>query len=763
MQSIRSYAPNPNNVGATALGICFLMSPSSTACSLANYVFCRVISSPTATETVLHPQRTLAAVTNWVLQRTITYVKGAARDVVSSVKESVLQKSDPKVDELLNALKVLQRTQAAPQGLKKSLKDLIRNPQKYFGDAYKGIPPVVRRALSKIMGKITANAPFAEYQNELERCIQFLAHVQSLQMGWIQYALSLPSDEGLAYFFESMGLKRPAAAAEAGNHHDVVAEAAQRKILQSMAKPKVAVPVPEAAEYRADLSNKLDQTRDTALKMFLTQLVFGGDWKKTFCKIHSEAQRRVSSGTGTDFDVAFGKVFEENFFTTSAPKSTVERIRYWFHLTVTARLLRRYGKEVMDHFKADLFRFLDRTPEERISDVFATVIKPLHEHMSGYYSFNERLALPKNVLNTSIDRMNEAHFDALVVNGETIDHILIHFAHILVEKYTPKISWSDDLEATLNRVQNKIEGIYSSTVTNGVLTVLKVSSVWSCFLFSWAIEKAINVGLKWKIKRVVRIAITSNLYKTGDTAGKTHSRVQHLINQFLMEKLTGFNANGKGPERSHAALRSSPTTRREIEAVVDVLFSNIPLSMATNNPADLREFFHGGAISKGKQDAFNLFKAKFTPTVSLEILRGMEHFFYDDERLLSEFVWYTANNIAETMTTDAGDAAQKVQFQAVMNATENEMHKQLRMAVKTAVREGVQTALDPSKKYQRDLDASMEGLRNQTAAFLSVCDSVDVSTSDKIGVAWGKLAQNCARYGSSTSRHQGHHDSGSWK
>lgn len=675
-----------------------------------------------------------------ILERTFAH---AQRTVVHHVKSSINRTSNPNIDRLLAALTNLEPENAA--ALVDDINPFLSNPNAYLSGATDEngeliqLTPFVRNAFTAL----ARNLGHAGAQQDLEIARQFLTYVQSQQMGLLQQVRGLATVEGFGALMESMGLKKPGAAAENGVKYDAEVDEAQRRILLSLARSKEAQqPMPSAATYKIELSRKFDEITDLAVMMSLTRLIFPGEnWKTTFCQIYATACRRVSAGEQTVLEDAFNRALEETFFGGPQAKSTFERLQYWFHLKVSARLLKRYIKALMAHFRADLMKFLDRSPEERMNDVFATVMKPLHEHMTAYYSYNKSLAEPGVVLEASIDLKNQEHFKNLRVNNETIDQILFHFAHLLVENYTPKISWSNDLASTLDKWENWFRDIYSSKLTNGILTVIKVSLAWSTFLISWPFEQLLNRGIKWKIKREVKTVIQSNLYKTGGSAGKTHSHIQHLINLFLMEKLSVFNANGKGADHAPMSLRSSPTRIRDLQSVVDILFASIPLSMATNDPADLHHYFHGGPVARGKRDAYTTFKNQFTPTVSLEILRGMEHFFYDDQGLLSEFVWYTASNIAETMRTDAGDSTQKEEFQDAMNATETEMHKQLRMAVTTVVKEGVKTALDPSKKFQNELDAAMDGLRRQTETFLTTCQTVDVATSDIIAGAWSKLAK----------------------
>lgn len=550
---------------------------------------------------------------------------------------------------------------------------------------------------------------------ELDIAIAFLEPIAASQKGWIAQVKDLAQSIDVAQFLEMMGLPKPDP--ESSKQVDTATQEAERALLRRVTTEQTSDIAPPEGSFVDAVSAKLDEITDLTIKMTLVRLIFNGKSKVVFSKIYREALEKKSADTS--FDTAFFKALEDEFSTSNKDQSIVDRTRHWFHLNISLPFLQFYIGTMVARFKLDLVNFLKKSPEERIDDVFACALLPLKAHMAAFYSFNRELA--GKTVTGSIDNANRKYFDALQFDeNASMDSILLEFSSFLVDRYAPNISWTEGIGTALDKLQKKIIIPFDKWhAVQACITAVKVIAVWASILttgvFEWALNKAVKKILRNELKKQIQL----NFLKHEGSKSGAHSRYQYLINRFITMKLRHFNANGLAKDKVPQKLRSSPTTQQEMQQVVDELFRNIPLSIATRSADTLGKHFSSDLVEQGKRAGYSFFVDQFTPTVSLEILRGLEHFLYDDVEagkklgFLSEFVWFTVNNLTNVMTTEEATETE----QAAMIAIETDMHEQLRMTVQSVVNEGVATALDPSKKHQDTTNATLADIERQARGF----------------------------------------------
>ncbi len=711
---------------------------------------------------------------NWAQsQQASDLLKNAKSLLETHVIKPLKKQADPRISELLETLKSLQ------EKLEGSLDEEDEDQAVFFEDCTEEKEQSLRQLdefLSHPEDPVVQN--LGENRRELEELCALLrerddVNLQNLTLS-ISHSIGILEGEKsnqtgwLAKFtiqevLDLLGL-RPSK--HRRSPLSAQGEKAERAVLARMNNQPIEIDTPE--NFDEAVGKKLDEITNLAIKIGLIRLIFNGKWKEHFSRIYKEAESKTTEDV--NFDTAFLKAVEDEFSTSEKDQFVVNRARYWFHLNITLPILKFYAYGVMRQFKADLLAFLKRTPEERINDVFTLALMPLKAHMSAFYTFNESLA--SKPLQGTVDESNRAYFDNLKSDkGETIDSTLLQFTHMIIERYAPAISWTQGIESSLNRFEEKMHSVIPITEWTPfkkIMTAGKVTIVWTSFILTGAPEWIVNKAVKYGIKRQVKGLIKLNLFKTDSSEQKTHSRYQYFINRFITEKLRQFNASGNikasappeppsspykllrspsklrpslpKPRSSPSKLRSSPSTQKQMQDVISELFQNIPLSIATSTAPALNTYFRGQPLEQGKQTLYNLFVDQFAPTVSLEILKGLEHFLYDDKAegkelgLLSEFVWFTINNLENTLTKES-DVAE----QAEMNATEAAMHEQLQMAVATLVKEGVKTALDPSKKYENQTNAITQDVKRQSEAFLELMDNQVVENFTNLYKNWKNL------------------------
>src|SRR3990167_7085451 len=134
----------------------------------------------------------------------------------------------------------------------------------------------------------------------------------------------------------------------------------------------------------------------------------------------------------------------------------------------------------------------------------------------------------------------------------------------------------------------------------------------------------LNLGVKYVAKWKLREAVKKDFLTTDPAHGKVHSRLQHILNEQLLEKLIDFNASGADISSKPMKLKSSPTTQVEMDTIVRQLFATIPLSLASTTSDAFHNHFDQPNISeKMKAEFFSIIRL-FSPSISSELLKRME-------------------------------------------------------------------------------------------------------------------------------------------
>ena len=547
----------------------------------------------------------------------------------------------------------------------------------------------------------------ADQMEDLQRAIEFLQTLTTAQTGYLEKARSLLGSYSIKKVLSSIGITNPDQDALAKIHER--AKKAQSKALQRINRVKEKEAPPK--ELKKSLEEKIDNIADLSYKMILTQLIFNSDnWKDTFILISKEVDSREKTDA-RDKNEAFFRALDHQFTLSGLSDSFVNRARKWFYLNVAAPAIRSYLNHAMTEIKTDLIHFLGMTPKQRIQNVFNLVLNPLNGHMTEFATFVPTL---RGQVVDSYDKAIESHFDAM------IDAKLGLFASAAIEKYGYSISLSP-LKYHLSTILSVgAAALTAVAFLRGYRTSIKITAFMTSFVLSGAFEMMLNFGIKYIAKRQLKEAVKKDFFSTDSAHGKAHSRLQHIINEQMLEKLIDFNANGAEIASHPMKLRSSPTTRGEMDAIVRQLFATIPLSLATTTSDAYQSYFEQSNLTEKMKKEFFSIIGLFSPSISLELLKRMEHLLSDEKAdgkaqgPLSEFVWHALNSIEQSLTSEAKatDATQ-------MDTTETQLVEHLEMAVEKVVEQGVKLAMDPSKKLQDEINGTLEHIKVHIETFIS--------------------------------------------
>lgn len=695
------------------------------------------------------------------VQKQLGYLQNT---LIQQVSNSALQQSNPVINALLDTLQKLhsevetslkncEAEEASVQNefntpVINLLETFLNNPGSYLKDArnedhtFMRLDGTNEDAFRYVSVAANCNRYDVDDLRWIAQGIKFLEQAQKSQQGFISKALrsiQLPSKTevgkeetgSLESFLVTLGLTNGATVDT--QHLKNIEQARQTLIQQTTPSP---VPILPPNNFPKELDKKLKNISNTISKMILCQLIFGDG--KIFHKVYSRAQKKLLSDG--NFDTLFFKELEDEFSTTEKPRSIFEQYRYSFHLSITNYLLKFYIDHIATRFKDDLVNFLNRSPEERVQDVFTTILGPVRAHMSAFYTFNQNLA--GKTLSGTVDDANQDYFDTMDYGkGKNVDAILSELGNFIVERYCPHLSWTDAIDGYFGRLQSKIANLARWETVHACMTAIKVATVWTAYLLTGIFEWAMNRAIKFKLKNELKSLVKSTLFTTRSSEQKTHSLFQYHINQLIASKLRTLNATGVSHDHKITRLRSSPTTQQELQIFIDELSGLIPLSIATQNAQSLTDYFNPNTVRQGTQAAFKIFQGQFVPPVSLELLKGLEQLLYDDKQghplgPLSEFVWGAVNNLSKALVTDAQDVNS-----SQMAATETQMYEELHEAVKKIVNTAVDTALDPSKKYQNETSAHISSLKERVEGFLKACGELTTEQFSELDGKWQQLIQ----------------------
>ncbi len=626
---------------------------------------------------------------------------------------SSTQKPDASIQNLLKALETLLKSPVLESEKGKEEKEIVFE-EKAHAKAFKAYTAFMLRSAHVFTGEnyeefkalcetisepLSDNRFTADQMDALQQVIEFLQTLSTSQAGYLEKAKTVLESFSMKKILSAIGITNPDRESLSKIHEK--SKKAQREALKRINRVKEKEVPP--LDLKVSLEKKIDNIGDLSFKMILTQLIFNNEsWKETFNRICKDVENRENTDAGSK-DEAFFRAVDHQFTLLGLSDSFVNRARKWFYLNIAAPAIKSYLEHAIAAIKTDLIQFLEMTPKNKIQNVFKIVLNPLNAHMTQFSTFVPTL---RGKVVDSYDKQIEAHFDTF------IDTKLSLFAHTAIEKYAYSISLIN-LRYNLNAIVSMGAAVITAvSFIKGYRTSIKVAGIMTTYLFSGAFEAMLNLGVKYVAKWKLREAVKKDFLTTDPAHGKVHSRLQHILNEQLLEKLIDFNASGADISSKPMKLTSSPTTQVEMDTIVRQLFATIPLSLASTTSDAFHNHFDQPNISeKMKAEFFSIIRL-FSPSISLEILKRMENLL-SDEKTLSEFVWHALNSIEKSLTSEAKatDATQ-------MDTTETQLVEHLEMAVEKVVEQGVKLALDPSKKLQDEINGTLEHIKGHIDVFI---------------------------------------------
>ncbi|HSX12239.1 MAG TPA: hypothetical protein VLF61_01985 [Rhabdochlamydiaceae bacterium] len=645
----------------------------------------------------------------------------AGQEALQALKKSATQTPNPSLDSLYQELSHLKEHRFYSPLQKAHLVEQLQKFNAQFEQILAGAaeadhsPATLtgpqKEAIEQLCDALVRNQPIQE--ETLNAVYSIIAHFRELQMGLVQMTTEALKVNALDWVKKSIGLSERPDSSELRRQIDesrrLRAELQKRTILaevENQVPPKIIDAIRDKCAFFSTL----------AANMALAKIIFPEEEISTLFPLLWDLAQRSN--------ITFREAIQMQFGNHT---SIFRRIVVFFHLYLTAPILEFYISESVKKVEKDLITFLNKSPNARVEDLFFLGVKPLRAHLTTFESQLTNLDASHTVLQTSIEEYIENYFDTFNLNGKINAARVDELARILIERYIPVFSLSAPFEKILNVVfpntnYRIIDAVFGAA-KKGLSGVIYISTLPIDWIANRLIKKIVQIILrKWTLPALYEM--TQNALEIGTT-------FQHLINEFIKEKLEEFNREFSVNKR-HASVSVSHSISHHnlMQGLINQVFKTIQLHQVMNSSVSLHRYLNGKISPEAvKYFASDLIAQGISPTASTELLKFIQYFL--QEKILAEFVWYALDNLTLLMQKSSQEISQEAN-----NLVEATLLDAFKMTVAYAVEESVHHALDPSKAINNEIADAIVELRKASNKFIEECQNTSAENFKKAEESW---------------------------